>query len=63
MESCFATLKKEGKLIIWWADVPKRDMINPRRLRNFKLFKPVALVGYPSGYRTKKNVVIEFLTK
>lgn len=61
MKGCHEILKKNGLLMIWWSDTPGRNQIDPRKLKNFSLFKPVKAFGVESGHKTKKKVILEFL--
>lgn len=63
MKTCHDILKRRGLLIVWWGDRPGRNMINPSKLKNSKLFEQISLRKYPFSYRTKKNVVLEFYKK
>jgi len=63
MKNIHKVLKRKGIVVIWWADRPGRNMIHPSELKNIELFEEISLVGYPSGYRTNKGVVLEFYRK
>lgn len=63
MKTCYDILNKKGILVIWWKDVEGHNQINPKKLSNFKLFKLLKIAKYPSGYKTKKEVILEFLRK
>jgi len=63
MSEIFRILKKDGLLIIWWSDSPKRNMVVPSKLKKYKLFKTISIRGVPTGYKTKEGAVFEFLVK
>jgi SAM-dependent methyltransferase len=63
LANCRRLLRPGGLLMLWWNDTPGHDQVNPRRLSAFRLFSPVQVASYPSGYRTRANVVLEFLRK
>jgi len=63
LKNCHKILKKRGVLIIWWKDVPERNQVVPERLKNYKLFTLISLAGIKSGYRSKEEVIFDFLMK
>lgn len=48
--------------MIWWSN-PSYDKIKPHKLKNYKLFTPISLAGIKGGYKSKGDVVFEFLKK
>ena len=63
MKSLYKILKKGRVLIIGWANTQEHNQINPRKLKNFKLFIPENMFGFPAHYETKNNKILEFLRK
>jgi len=63
LKNCYKVLKKRGVLIIWWKNVPGRNQVVPKRLKNYKLFTLISLAGIKSGYKAKEDVIFEFLMK
>jgi hypothetical protein len=56
-------LKKKGILIIQWVNDMKHGMINPKKLKNWYLFKSKSILGFPPQLIIEKNKIIEFLIK
>ena len=63
MKECYEILKKNGKLIIWWSDMPKHNQVIPQELKNYRLFKESSFAGIKSGHRTKQRSQFEILVK
>ena len=63
LKNCHKVLKKDGITMLMWQNIPKHDQINPRELKNFKLFEIVNVGSYRSSYETNKKQIFEFLKK
>jgi len=62
--NCYRLLKTNGILIVSVLDVPKRNYIKIRELRNYKLFYPSWMFGLDSGNQIgKTKMEINFLRK
>jgi len=63
LKRCYKALKKNGVMVVMWQDIPGHNQINPRELKNFKLFQTIKVSDYESEYETKKKQIFEFLKK
>jgi len=63
LKNCHDLLNKEGVLILTWSPkIENHNKINPRRLKNFKLFQTVEWFGLGSG-NNMGGAVFEFLMR
>jgi len=64
LKNCYNILNNNGLLIIGWN--PKKEnhnKINPRTLKNFRMFQPIDLFGIGSGNIIKGDFIFEFLIR
>lgn len=64
LENCHNLLNKGGLVIIGWNPYTENhNKINPRSLKNFRLFQTIDLFGIGSGNVNRGNFIFEFLMK